>query len=397
MPFLLRLTFLILLVVSAISALEIRNLTVGVSLTTSGGTTRLPSGRAVLHGLQFWERWYATAPPELQLFNFSNGTYRIVLDIRDDQGLPELVAAHYQAFLEDPQIALCLGPINSDFSMIAKNILDCKKMLLQTAAGADATSVGSLSTFGIIVPPSLVWRPALLQARLSCASSFAYIAEENSYQQTLCKGALSLGPEVGLGLPICNLSIPSSLGVIDGNITLAYKQAVEKLAMSPECASADVVLLCSYYAGATIMVSHMKEIDFLPKQILAAPFTNQYDSYQDTLYLCGATTWNPKVRFPPDPFYGSPADFTRDFEQQFNYTPDFYDAVGAATPLYLSDTLRRAKSLDYTELIFAMERIDLSTFYGRLTYGTAHKPLIDAIILQYQPSENLSLVEKTVV
>src|SRR3989338_2786600 len=247
MPFLLRLTFLILLVVSAISALEIRNLTVGVSLTTSGGTTRLPSGRAVLHGLQFWQRWYDTAPLDLQLFNYSNATYRIILDIRDDQGLPELVAAHYQAFLEDPQVALCLGPINSDFSMIAKNILDGKKMLLQTAAGADATSVGSLSTFGIIVPASLVWRLALLQARLSGANSFAYIAEANSYQQTLCKGSLSLGPEVGLGLPICNFTVPSSLSVIDENITLSYHQVVESLAMDPDFARADVILLCSYY------------------------------------------------------------------------------------------------------------------------------------------------------
>ena len=93
--------------------------------------------------------------------------------------------------------------------------------------------------------------------------------------------------------------------------------------------------------------------------------------------------WPPKVRFPADPYYGSAADFVQKFEDIFNSTPDFYEALGAAAPLYLSDALRRAESLQYRDVVFAMERIDLSTFYGRLTYGADHRVLMDIPIVQY--------------
>ena len=378
---------IVLLISESVQPSPVLPLKIGISLTLSGNTTRLSLGVSVRNGLKFWENWYANLSYADSLFNFSSGSatqsYRAELVVLDDAGDPARLVANYVQLRDDPSIAACFGPINSDFSLVARQILDGKKFLLQTAAAADATFVGSVSTYGILSPASLWMRPLLLNARLAGATSFGYVAEQQAFQQTLCGGTWSLGPETGIGRPLCNITVPNSLGEVTPEMLAAYRQAAQEVASG--CA-ADVIILCAYYATTTTVVDEFRRIGFNPAQVIFAPLNRPYDDWGDKLYTIGANPWDYRVNYPADPFYGSPMQFADAFRGQFGYVPDLYDGMGAAAPIYLSDALRRAASLQLADLVFAMDRLDLSTFYGRLTYGTAHKALIDIVALQYQPN-----------
>ena len=223
--------FIFLIIYSVDIGWSIRTWKISGTSTLSGNSTRARLGRETFNGFQFWEHWRASLPLSEQLFNLTfNATSepelsRIVLDIRDDQGSMELMASHYYEFLSDPDVIFCLGPISTDFAILARSILDNKKMLLQTAGAGDLVSVGSMSTFNFIVPTHYIWRSGFLQARLAGATSFAYIAEDEPFDQQLCLNSWTLGPEIGIGVPVCNFTVPMSTsgGTISPRITRRSK------------------------------------------------------------------------------------------------------------------------------------------------------------------------------
>lgn len=86
-------------------------------------------------------------------------------------------------------------------------------------------------------------------------------------------------------------------------------------------------------------------------------------------YLNGHDQWIDTAHFPPDKWYGSPQDFAQDFEKKFGYLPDGFSAFGAVAPLVLQEAIRSAKTLTQEGVRFALSRLDLDLFYGRIFFS----------------------------
>lgn len=358
----------------------VKTLRIGGTLSLTGGTARVPLGLKVLDGVKFFEQWFA----EQSDIVVDGEAYRITIEIFDDKSSKDTMRSLYESMLASGNFDYYLGPINTDFGLIAKDVVDGNGLLMQTTASDDDVSIGTVSSYTIKTPASGTFAAALLQARLAGARTFSYIFEDHPYQEGACEGATESAKEFGFLPPVCNFSVPNSLLSISNDTLAVYSQTIERLAQN--CVQ-DVVILCAYDDPTVlVMLQRAKEISFSPALFMSTRIRlgTMRNSVRD--YVVGSIIWSPNLNYPDDGLFGTPQTYAQNFRAQFGYTPDSFAAVGTAAPLYLWNAIRSADSTSWQDVSYSLGRSDFQTFWGRIYYAANHAVLVQPVTLQLLPN-----------
>lgn len=352
----------------------------GVSLSLTGGTTRVPLGQAIYRGLLFFESWYRNQSSNLPVITINGVAHELVLDIRDDVSNLNNMLQNYEDMADTADIFL--GPVNSDFSIVLLPIWDGIKTVLLSSAAADSCSVGSQTFFSLLTPASSTFSSAFIQAKLVGATTYSYVTENSDYPATAC-GALptSIGPESGLSLE-CNITVPSSLTGATNQSTLAYRNAIRQI--RDHCQQ-DVLVLCGYPASGFVFLDELKSLNWLPKMVVVTPLLVDWDSNPNVLFMSGNTQWYQGVQYTTPDFYGSAQNFTSAYEGFWGIVPDSFDSFGAVAPILLLSAFETLPATDTDTLTYYLSRADFSSFFGRIVFNANHANLIDTVMVQYQP------------
>jgi ABC-type branched-subunit amino acid transport system substrate-binding protein len=371
-----KLLFMILILNAlAVHAAE-RDVVLGVvQSATASGTRGIQSGK-IVKGLRFFEQWQETQEP----IQIGDDTYRIKLDIREDGGDIATMLETMESMTVDPEIDFLLGPMQSDFTCAANSVVQGRKLLLATSAGADACVTGRDRVFSQLTPASKTFRSSLLAFKLAGAKTFSYVMEEHPYTLSACGGTEDLAEELGMSV-VGAITVPPSLGDFSEDDRLAWQRAAEQLSELGQ----DFVVMCAFPAAGFEIVRHSRNINFAPGNFLLTPLTPAWDTFELRHYLVGSAQWTPEARFPSGPYYGSVPDFVEGYQNMWDgETPGDFSAFGASAPLIYLHSIAAAQSVDPDEVEFAMSRIDLSYFYGRLLFDANNGALIDTVTSQYQ-------------
>jgi branched-chain amino acid transport system substrate-binding protein len=82
--------------------------------------------------------------------------------------------------------------------------------------------------------------------------------------------------------------------------------------------------------------------------------------------------WEPQVRFKPD-FGPTAQEFTNAFNTKYGVDPGYHAAGGYAAGLILQHAIEQANSIDPTKVAAALNKMDVTTMFGRTKFGTDAK------------------------
>jgi branched-chain amino acid transport system substrate-binding protein len=104
--------------------------------------------------------------------------------------------------------------------------------------------------------------------------------------------------------------------------------------------------------------------------LLVAPDSLQFSQLGDAaLGISVPSQWAPQVTYKPD-FGPTPADFAKRFQAKYNIAPAYFAAGGYAGGLILQHAIEQAGSIDPEKVTAALNKIDVTTLFGRTKFST---------------------------
>lgn len=113
--------------------------------------------------------------------------------------------------------------------------------------------------------------------------------------------------------------------------------------------------------------------------LLVAPAVPKFAEIgKAALYVTAPSQWEPKAKYSKEAakklgieWYGPTADwFIKEYEKAYGETPGYHAAGGFVAGLVLQKAIEDAGSLDSEKVVKALEKMDIMTFYGRISFDT---------------------------
>jgi len=82
--------------------------------------------------------------------------------------------------------------------------------------------------------------------------------------------------------------------------------------------------------------------------------------------------WEPQVNFKPD-FGPTAAEFTKRFNAKYKIDPGYHAAGGYAAGMLLQHAIEQAGSVEPAKVADALNKMDLTTMFGRTKFSTNPK------------------------
>jgi len=160
----------------------------------------------------------------------------------------------------------------------------------------------------------------------------------------------------------------------------------------------DIFYSVSYAGDYLIQIKQAKEIGFKPKGfVIVAPL---FPGYKDSLgkdgdYVVGVNPWAPTLKIE------GLSDWLERFHKWFpeKQEIEYWVPLAYANLMCVADAINRAGSLDKNKIIEALEKTDLMTPFGRLTFkpsdeGGLHQAFTDLVMVQWQNLEPVVVFPK---
>ena len=140
-------------------------------------------------------------------------------------------------------------------------------------------------------------------------------------------------------------------------------------------AKADALLGGGHYAdGATLARQlHDQKANLKWVTLLVAPDSPNFAKLGDAAVgISVPSQWEPQVTFKPD-FGPTAQQFTKQFTDKFKIAPGYHAAGGYAAGLILQHAIEQAGSIDPAKVAAALNKMDVTTMFGRTKFATDPK------------------------
>lgn len=109
---------------------------------------------------------------------------------------------NYQYLVNDTEVGFLIGPVNSDFSIAAREVVQpYSRLLVATSAGSDLFYKDCIWCFSVLIPASRTFDSAMPLLRYKGVKTVAYISESQPFTAGACRVLRRLFrlPNVSLG------------------------------------------------------------------------------------------------------------------------------------------------------------------------------------------------------
>lgn len=299
--------------------------------------------------------------------------YRVHLIFSDAQSNPATGADAVMRMIEQENVDFILGPYSSSVTLATAPIVEKYKvpMITGSAESPKIWKEGFKFTFGTIPAVDLIaGSPIMTLANdvspkpksifvLSLIDPFNEPTAEE-YKRRAEEGAIKV---VGYE------KVPQDTTDWTPIITKAKRSEAEIFAMA------------THLESALGLMKAAKELDYNPNayvQHAGMGYADFLELGKDAEYVIGATVWMPEIEYEGDlPLFKSSADFLDQYQKRYNRAiPEYTEAACAATGIAFQTVVQQlglTPPLDEKEreaLVKGLEKLDLSTFYGRVNYAT---------------------------
>ena len=291
-------------------------------------------------------------------------SYKIAISYRDDKSEPDTAGQLVDRF-NDQGIKLVLGPYGSSSTEAAAAVIEKNKQVMVEGAGADDKifEKGYTQTFAVL-SPATQYAASMVRAVAELAKpkpkTVVFLTADDGFSKTVTEGGEAEAEKQGIEV-LATESFPEGATDVSSALT-----KVRDL-------NADLVLGSVHLEEGIAIIKQSGELGVKPAggfgETVAPPTSDFVKTLGDSAEgVLGSTQWVPQVK-GEDKYFGTAADYAKDYEAKYGRDPEYHNAEATAACLALALGLEKAGSTDTQKVRDAVAGLDEETFFGPIDFN----------------------------
>ena len=319
-------------------------------------------GEHTRRGYLLWEEWVNDEQGGIRV---GDQLHQVELIMYDDLSDADTNAELVEKLISEDQVDFLLGPYSSTLTKSAIEVAEAHGVIMVEGNGASESLFNQsyANLFAVLTPAGNYTQSALEALADRGAKTVAVAYADVLFPASVAEGARRWAAEYGMEM----------LDVV------AYPQGITDVTSILEQfkdAAPDVFIGCGYFNDSVLFVQTAKELGFNPKaMVLTVGPTNPElvrEVGSDADYLIGPTQWEASMSYSGD-YFGSAFEYAERYRARWGAPPAYQSASATAAALALHLAIEDAGSLDADDVRASLHALDVSTFYGRITFDSTGK------------------------
>jgi len=292
-------------------------------------------------------------------------SYQVKLVSYDDESQNTRVQQLYTRLITQDNAQFLISPYSSGLVATAAVISEqYGKVMITTGGALEKTyKLGNKHLFQLYTGSSKYLAGAL-QALLekNPKPSVAFVYEDSPFSKAVAHAVRDQAKKKGVNVAVDEAYAGS---------TTDFSPIINKVISS----KATALLGGGHYAdGATLARQlHEQKANLKWVTLLVAPDSPKFAELGDAADgISVPSQWEPQVTFKPE-FGPTPAAFTKEFSAKFKIEPGYHAAGGFAAGMILQHAIEQANSIDTEKVTQALNKMDVTTFFGHTKFSTDPK------------------------
>jgi len=346
------------LIAPGVAAAEDR-ITIGMTVSQTGPLN--VDSVAQLHGSEFWRDEVNAAGG----IKAGNKRYKVRFVTYDDQSVGGRVQQLYTRLIVQDKANFLFGPYSSGLTATAAVISEQygKVMLIGGGAEPKTYQLGNKYLFQCITQADFYLAGAIEALKeKNPHAKVAFVYSDDPFSKAVVASANKLAKEAGFTVALEESYAPS---------TTDFGPIINKVISS----GADAFLGGGHYPDGATLARQLYEQKAGLKYIaiLVAPDSPKFATLGDAaLGVMVPSQWEPQVKYKPD-FGPTPEQFAKAAYAKTKVEADYHTASGYITGLLLQHAIEQAGSIDAKKVAAALEKMDVTTFFGRDKFASDAK------------------------
>jgi len=329
----------------------------GASLALTGVDAKL--GRLTRDGYDF----YARKLNALGGLELGGKRYRIEIVYYDDESNIRTATRLVEKLITEEGIRFILGPYGSGATYATSAITEKHGAIMLEANGAadKIFARGFRNLFATLTTASQYFASVLEAAagQTPRPRTVAFICENDLFAKESMEGGVRAAEDMGYEVVFAK-TYPKGAKDISSLLTLVkVKQP-------------DILLGSGHIADSILLVRQAKDLNLCPKMLgstVGPPVPDFVNSLkEDAEYVVAPTQWHNTLAYS-DPLFGDAAQYTKEFEETYGYSPDYHAAQSTAAMIAYGEAIKRAGGLDVERVRDALAELDIMTFFGPIRFN----------------------------
>jgi len=306
-------------------------------------------------------------------------TYKLELDILDNQSDVNLSVRQYVQLLTSDKVNFLLGPFASNFALNDSSVAE-KYQVPMVQGGGASTEIYSRDykyIFGTLPPADDYYASTIeMLTKLDPkVKSVALIAADDSFDVSVAKGTRKHLKDAGMEIVLDEKFRDGA-----GEFTSILAQVKSK--------NPDAILWSGHETDALNFIRQAKSLAVNPNDFysftVGVPTADFRQALgKDANYAFGMTSWLPDESLK-DKWFGDASQFAKAYKDKYGYAPDYHAASGAADVETFAYAVQAAGSLEPKAVRDAIAKSDFDSLYAHIKYGENGQIVLPQIVIQIQ-------------
>lgn len=306
-------------------------------------------------------------------------TYKLQLDILDNQSDVNLSVRQYVQLLTSDKVNFLLGPFASNFALNDSSVAEKYQVPMVQGGGASTEiySRGYKYVFGTLPPADDYYQSTIemLKGLTPKVKTVALIAADDSFDVSVAKGTRKHLKDAGMEI-VLDESFRDGAGEFNSILAQVKSKNV------------DAILWSGHETDALNFIRQAKSLAVNPNDFysftVGVPTADFRQALgKDANYAFGMTSWLPDPSLK-DKWFGDASQFAAAYKKKFGYQPDYHAAAGAADVETFVYAIEKAGSLDPKAVRDAIAKSDFESLYAHIKYGENGQIVLPQIVIQIQ-------------
>jgi branched-chain amino acid transport system substrate-binding protein len=292
-------------------------------------------------------------------------SYQVKLVSYDDESQNTRVQQLFTRLITQDNAQFLISPYSSGLTATAAVVSEqYGKVMITTGAALEKTyKLGNKHLFQIYTGTS-GYLASTLQALLQKDKHprVAFVFEDDPFSKAVAQSVRNDAKKMGVDVVVDEAYAGS---------TTDFSPIINKVI----AAKATALLGGGHYAdGATLTRQlHEQKANLKWVTLLVAPDSPKFAQLGDAADgIITPSQWEPQVTFKPQ-FGPTSAAFTKEFTDKFKIAPGYHAAGGYAAGIILQHAIEQANSIDPNKVTEALNKMDVTTFFGLTKFATDAK------------------------
>jgi branched-chain amino acid transport system substrate-binding protein len=335
--------------------------TITIGLTVSQTGPLNVDSVAQLRGSEFWRDKVNAAGG----IKAGNKRYKVRFVTYDDQSVGGRVQQLYTRLIVQDKAQFLFGPYSSGLTATAAVISEQYGKIMLIGGGAEPKTyqLGNKYLFQCITTADYYLSGAIQALKeKNPHAKVAFVYSDDPFSKAVVAAARDQAKEAGFSIALDESYAPS---------TTDFSPVIHKIISS----GADAFLGGGHYPDGATLARQLydQKAGLKYVAILVAPDSPKFATLGPAaLGIAVPSQWELGVKYKPD-FGPTPEKFAEEVLAKTKIAADYHTASGYVTGLLLQHAIEQAGSIDPEKVKAALDRTDVTTFFGRDKFSTDPK------------------------